>query len=419
MITITVGQALLILLDKKENINKQIIKKIYLTGPCDTKEEKTLERLLKDPLLSEYNISKSPKIINNDPTRRYFETHLAFNVMQNEVSKMDLNHLKKIYDIFLFRLNYKDRYYIKKIFEKVQICDADENIYEFTEAIYSVYHHPHYNTLSNHDKLKLAYLIPIGMTGVWAVNSLKLPLAEAFENEFTETKRGRIKKNGSNHVRTFNFGLLKGHMPVSQDDLAFRGTSLNYVKPSERYNFLPEAKWPNESFKKLVHPFSSSISGTLLALIRFIAHLEASSVIFDTTQQLATFMNCLISILVYNSGGHSFNEFFQVLELDDIQKAFSYFDGFKEIKLAAFMTDDNQKGLDLALDKTIKYNNQILIKCKLHEELTKGIKLEKAFSHNYFEKKSRTQSIAFTKTSSDSSLQSTHNSTSNPNCLLK
>ena len=94
---ISVAQALLILIDYKskflakkleeKELNLQLIdnlklqlttlKKLYLVGAKDDESRVAIVDYLKDPILQEFEISADPEIIDNDSSRRYFETHLA------------------------------------------------------------------------------------------------------------------------------------------------------------------------------------------------------------------------------------------------------------------------------------------------------------------------------------------------------
>lgn len=376
MITISVGQALLILLDEKEPSDYyNLIKRLYLTGPNDKKEINFLDSLLKNPKLSKYNISRDAKVINDDPSRRYFETHLAYNTLRLEIKKIDSSDLKATIYSSLKHTNNACAQRFHEIFNLNQVY-RDGLSYEMLDAISSIQKHKHFQIFSTRNKLKLEQLAQMTYLGVKAINTTDLPLKIAYDSNnkksyYHNKNRGRIDKGEENaKVTTSNFGLLKGHMPIPHDDIAFRGNPYNYLKCSERNTFIPEAKWNKENFKKLVHPFSCSISGTLLALLRLLAHLQNKKcLVFQNKQKMAPFLNSLISLLIYNSGGHTFREFYSVLEIEAIKQGFSFIKNFDDICLLSLMKGENKAAFDKALHDTIIYNKTLLIKSKLHEEI--------------------------------------------------
>ena len=77
--TISPGQGLLLLIDhyKIDQTKVDRLKKLYLSGAETTADAEEIKELLKDPVLSSYKVSFEATTINEDATRRYFETHLA------------------------------------------------------------------------------------------------------------------------------------------------------------------------------------------------------------------------------------------------------------------------------------------------------------------------------------------------------
>ncbi|MBA2650785.1 MAG: hypothetical protein H0U73_00740 [Tatlockia sp.] len=92
---ISVGQALLILLDKYRHNNDKFIqlKKLYLIGAKDIESLDLINRYLMDDSLKKYEISRDPVIINNDGSRRYFETHLSYETIYQKIDKVELKEL--------------------------------------------------------------------------------------------------------------------------------------------------------------------------------------------------------------------------------------------------------------------------------------------------------------------------------------
>lgn len=99
-ITISPGQALLLLIDHyKDNSPKcQELKRLYLSGAINKADGKKINKWLQDKALSAYEVSKDKHTINNDPTRRYFETHLAYETLKESAKTLDRKELQRHFD---------------------------------------------------------------------------------------------------------------------------------------------------------------------------------------------------------------------------------------------------------------------------------------------------------------------------------
>lgn len=92
---ISPGQGLLLLISHYQTQPDAIdkcdkLKKIYLSGA----RRSVLEAILADPLLKDYIVSYEKKTINEDSSRRYFETHLAYETLKNGLSKLKTEDLR-------------------------------------------------------------------------------------------------------------------------------------------------------------------------------------------------------------------------------------------------------------------------------------------------------------------------------------
>jgi len=78
-IVISPGQGLLLLMDiyKNEPEKLIILKQLYLVGAEDNASNYDIREFLKDDKLAQYQVSFDNQVINDDSSRRYFETHLA------------------------------------------------------------------------------------------------------------------------------------------------------------------------------------------------------------------------------------------------------------------------------------------------------------------------------------------------------
>lgn len=389
MTTISVGQALLILIDKKKTEDLYLIKKLYLMGPADQKEMELLDQLLKDSLLSPYTVSKDHHVIDKNPTRRYFETHLAYETLLLQLKSLNIKKLENVINSCLALAEKADvekqcensiNFMFNAVFKKNHY-HGSESAYEFSEASKLVNTHEHFKVFSAEDQLKLIYLLKIAYLGPEML-ALHLPLREAYhsteaDNYFLEPRTknlGRFTKLSVSD--TYHFGLLKSFMPVPLNDIAYGGRLFSN-KPSDRYLYNPNAKWPADNFKKLVHPYGGSISGTLVSICRTLYYLhDHKKMDFTSKTEMASFFHCLIAILIYCSGGHTLNEYYSVLKISHIQAAFGkLIDGFKDISMQELLAKDNEKAFDLALKKTLCYHRVLLAKSNLHEDIEEKSKL--------------------------------------------
>ncbi|HHF7365835.1 TPA: hypothetical protein ACPSKY_000936 [Legionella bozemanae] len=93
-----------------------------------------------------------------------------------------------------------------------------------------------------------------------------LPLDIYGEGIYLE--RGKATKENQSKTTTSALGLLQSSDPVPLDDPARMTQIQEFLKPSEQSTYDPNAQWVKDNFSRLVHPFSNSISGTMLCQIR-------------------------------------------------------------------------------------------------------------------------------------------------------
>src|SRR5260221_487095 len=105
MVSITVGQALLLLIEKYQDEPQRLeqLKNFYLKG-ITAEQRSALDLMLLDPVLSEYTISFSPAHIDEDPSRRYFETHLCSETLHEVLNHIEISEVKAVNAFFYQRL---------------------------------------------------------------------------------------------------------------------------------------------------------------------------------------------------------------------------------------------------------------------------------------------------------------------------
>jgi hypothetical protein len=390
MVKISVAQALLILIDKyqqqlakqqpvmslvslvdektpvapqpdlKASLESKItrLKRLYLSGSegrKDTSIFKLIDEGMKNGIFKDYIISSVDKDINEDPTRRYFETHLAYETLLHTLKDLSLDQLNVYYQSFL---NWA--------------VDGIEQTYslrhEYGNAIMKTRVASYYTHFSSEEREKLELLLRCSHLGILLLkkHSYGVPLDIYGLGFFSGSGRGRTENSDYDKIASQHMGLMKTYMPVPRNDLATVASSLALMRVADFFSFISEAAWPQENFSKLTHPFSASISGTMLAQLRSLCYLQDLVLENNNSEKLGKYLVCMASVLLYNSGGHSFNEFFAVLALPRILEGFNFFDGFKTLTMDNLLFINNQKAFQIALERTIQYNNTLINKYKAH-----------------------------------------------------
>lgn len=393
--TISVGQALLILMDKfKDNKTASFeLKKLYLSGAKDKAYKGNLESWLKDPALQEYNIARDAHTIDEDPTRRYFETHLAFWTLTYSLRELPLKDLTWYRDI-LFKampgpLQNKARVVLFNTYEDLPpACKADDMLCQYNSSINKLKatgYFPHCDE-DPRARAKMRILMQISYLSILnaQVYAYVVPLRIYGKGFFAQESRGRIEKDNQFEVKSQHFGLMKSYMPLPRFDIAFANEAASYQRPADRHTFDESASWCIDNFNRLVHPFSCSISGTILGNLNVLAYhrqnqdvmtasgsnpLQRNKYVFSKGSMFASYLQAFMSLMVFNSGGHSFHELTYVLSIPEIQQVFSAIPAFKEFTMENLFLIANQKAFDQAISAAIKYNKQILKRSRMLEEI--------------------------------------------------
>lgn len=123
-----------------------------------------------------------------------------------------------------------------------------------------------YDNFSIPQKNKLKILFELFYAMFLMANERDLPIENTYnEGFYLSINRGRVAL--PDVVSSHHMGLMKYFMPMPINDAAFRSTSaLNRV--ADRNEFILNSLWVNDNFKRLVHPFSSSISGVMLITLK-------------------------------------------------------------------------------------------------------------------------------------------------------
>lgn len=406
--TISLGQSLLILIDflqqnKTSNLYKQLaeifaikdnanlnmlvldaVKQFYLMGIRNKEHVSKLCAIKNLSLFANYEISTDDQVVNEDASRRYFESQLAIATLKQHLAKMNLETLIKQSNA-VFSLLPKDIDLKKQIALFYQTGILEENeIEEYgyeIQQLRTVKPIPPFSLFTAEEKNKLLELVMINYLALICLkydDDDELPLNIYHQGFFQSSNRGRLVKLTNEKVGSNHFGIMKNYMPLAKNDNIYSEQTIPYTRPVDLYSYNIQASWPMKNFSTGVQPFISSISGTLLCLLRVFADLSLKEKFyFHDRHDFNNFIKCYTSMMLLMGGGHSYSEFLNVLFLDEVKLAFfiSIY-GIKNLNEAAFIYDDNQPAFDDAINKAIEYNRQLIKIAAMRSELL-GKEIEK------------------------------------------
>jgi hypothetical protein len=398
-ITITTAQALLKLIkSERDVVKRERFIELFLSGAINPVVKQELMAYLKSPLLRQYKISLAPAVINEDPSRRYFETHLAYETMRLGISQLtpsEKHHIKwQEQELFgVFNHYAKQEFHQRKIQRihgllngVVAVDEIDNFNKEFGNIIKRFHSREIFPDWSNDNKeiilsiLRSSYLA-VSCARIARVSD-EMPINIYGQGLYSEPNRGKwlkVKKLAKGKVRNPHFGLLKNWMPVPPSDTATSDTTPDNLKASDQASFDINALWPQINFSRLVHPFSNSISGTLLCYLRSISmlnnmtkavHGQGHPLMSQSAHHI--FENNIrqsISVLLFLTGGHSLFEYFYPLLLEPVQKEFSGIKGYGSMTLQSMFLTNNREAFDLALKSSLSYNDMVIARKSVNAQL--------------------------------------------------
>jgi hypothetical protein len=377
-LTLSPGQGLLLLIDhyQDDKMYVQRLKKLYLCGADSVAEYDEIREMLSDALLSEYTISYTAQSINSDPTRRYFETHLAYETLRNGLDKISYIHLNHHFDeiatlITPDQLNESEYKSIEAGLQGNPSGCTSQAYHEYSVYLNRLRAGTIFNDFSAHDKEKIELLIKSSFFGLVNAAHTVMPLNIYGKGIFSEQFKGKVLYKDQRSTRNLHLGLLKGHMPIAMDDIVRSEVEIPYLKPSDKASYVGSAGWVECNFNQLMHPFSNSISGTMLCQLRVLAKLqeEGCGVFTESSDTLKQFAQLLISAMLFCSGGHSLNEYVAPFTLRPVRLEFKAVAGFDTIDLESMFLSGNELSVDAAIQKAIDYNQMILRRANVHADI--------------------------------------------------
>lgn len=385
-ITISPAQAIILLIGLHEGeqdfFDIQAMKRLYLTGIVTRKDSELFECLRADPRLHGYHVSTDWTVIQDDPTRRYFETILAYHTVKNTISDLSLSDLKKTLETTLRRLKiytYESQFttigeYITYNKSKGDASEMACNLSEKNKL---------YQALNEKNRYKYQLIFCMGHlpVNILARQLCSLPLDIYDQGIFLPHNRGRIK--AKEPPSSIQMGILRSTMPAVHDESSdYRGMQPNKFSLSHEFHCVvppltrgPEssypihtAEWSSKAFNALFHPFVNSISGTMLMQLRWLYSIKTDSP-FWSHDKLEQFLRIFIAAYLYSFGGHSLYEYVEVLHLDEIKDAFKELKRFEKINMTSLFLSGNEQAFETALSKTVRFTRTFIQNKCVHREL--------------------------------------------------
>ena len=278
-----------------------------------------------------HTVNRTPEFIHNDPIRRYFETHVAHEFLKRQLTEFPLSFLQGLEQLFkrYFAevLNHPELQECIGILNGGKAKDSHGINFEFANVIQALQDltHPYADFTDEERKqllsiTKFTYLLN-RITYTLDAGSSGLPLNLYETGFYNPNARGRIQKENQGSTLSHTYGLLKNIHPLPSSDITFRDTPVT-EKPADKVRPGFKKAWPDKVFKTLTDPFSTSISGVMLTVIRALSPF-LETLPEDVKKRLPAYLTLSASSLLFDMGGHSYNEFMHPLKLPKIQRTYS------------------------------------------------------------------------------------------------
>lgn len=420
--------------DSAEALKFAQIKHLFLMGVQNSNDFETITTLLTDKSLEQYDIAmlqpdefellrEDPEhlnginrtnyfvaldkleIINNDPSRRYFESILCHETLRENLDDLDETILEDYFNRVFAEMPISMRLLVPMTIYAGDVNGAaaqrSSTAPEYITAIQKLANSNNFPSFkppeaqgSSSDEIlkqrmnKMLLIVKTAHAAMTAVNrrdNAYYPLNIYGEKNsvYSGERRGRSNRTdeegAEQTVKSNNLGIMRSYMPLGRDDTLFEETTADtanqYRRPADASTYNAASDMPQKFFSTQVSPFVNSISGTMLCQLRIMAKLleEQKLEYADNPEQLAQFFKCFVSYMIYNAGGHSLNEFTSVFQLPQVQEIFAKVPGFEQLNLRELFQISNDGSFMSAMDQAIGYNERILARDHLHAELTDGI----------------------------------------------
>lgn len=407
------------------------IKRLFLMGVENDIDFQILKNLLKDKALKGYevalvepsefillrkktseltpnemtlhNAAKAKlELMNNDPIRRYFESILCHNSLRDNLDTLDSTVLTQHFNNVFAQMPRVMQFLVPKVIYHGNINSTTARKVdvapEYITAIQKLSNQDNFPSLKPQKPIgqkspdtvlkerldKMLLLVKTSHAAMTAVSSHKathFPLNIYGEkgSVYSAPRRGRINRVGDDgskqEVKSNNLGIMRSFMPMPRDNALFEETSINtanqYRRPPDASTYAEGAEMPEKFFSSQVSPFVNSISGTMLCQLRVMAKLlnEQQLEYKNNPEQLKIFFKSFVSYMIYNSGGHSLQEFMSVFQLPQVQELFKDIPGFADLNLRQLFQTENDASFMESMDEAIIYCDKLSSRNLVHTEL--------------------------------------------------
>ncbi|KEI34776.1 hypothetical protein FRA_47c13400 [Francisella sp. W12-1067] len=312
------------------------------------------------------NLQFDPVRINDDPTRRYFETHLCCETLFHHLSYLTLSDLNSLYAAAIkFGGPAVKEHHEKTLSQGEYLHIGSEGILGQGPNI----------GMPKDFLSKCQVLCKLGAyaTDV-AKNSGELLPHDIYSTAklYQEHYRARDIRPERKTLYNRNLGLMRTEMPIPRNDLATSLRPQTYKRPTDNSNpmLIEGDNWPNKVFSLHVLPYANSPSGTMLCQLRLIIALMERGTLPNIDYN--NYLRCFIAAMLYGSGGHTLYEFVVPLTLDELSKDLSPI--IKVNSVSDLFYINNETACNIAMKRTISYNKYY---CKLIG-MDLGIQIKKA-----------------------------------------
>jgi hypothetical protein len=327
---LTPGQSIFLAIKacKEEGISKEIIdelKSLYLNGVRTKSDKEAITQI--GQYLSDnhnYSITTRHEDINNDPLRRYFETHTAYQMLKSSAKSL------KTEELHAFTNNLKTNLYkympsenrgkMEYILAGIMHPSLNKYEQEYAEMIGQLKSH-NFHGLS---PKACNNLCEIARSTILATNNTmfdkQMPADIYAESIFTMGMdgRGRTGRGDQNRAGSSFKGLIREGTPLPEGDIA-RSTQSPFLRSADQASYMIESQWSQHLFSRQTQVFSNGISSTTLATLRNIL-MQKRLGNNHHADDFQSYMTAFASLMIFNSGGHSLFEIFEVFKLPQLRE---------------------------------------------------------------------------------------------------
>lgn len=391
---ITPNQALLLLIDHyAENpVARHELETLYLIGAATPARQQRIKYYFSQPILRGYVLDSSPSAIQKDPTRRYFETQLAYHTLKNWLAELSINKLQTLQGLLIDKLSTGGLIMLETTLNQSLSPHAPLIMHEFAE-LFSELMHPAANFPFNIEETAVIHLLMCNAyLCVILACTMALPLDIYNKGIFHPSVRGVILRMSiaslqetpqlfstqaesfatadQRSTRSQARGIFTSLMPLPREEVLWRESPSTLTRAPDRSHYDRDSCFVQAFFNQQVHPFVNSLSGTVLSHLRAVLLLlESQQLTIEDQDNMRNYFRCLIAGLLYLLGGHSLAEFCMVLNLRDVIQAFETTLNFGECPLQRLFQADNQPALTPALAATQQFQRQWLQQRQVLTEL--------------------------------------------------